>query len=80
MSRVLFSSSIQGAGWRELGAAKSKHMPEACLYNTGPSTGWEGKLVPFGLSILLRGMTKEFVAKLCEDFLQSHLGCATGKT
>lgn len=59
---------------------KSKHMPEACLYNTGPSTGWEGKLVPFGLSILLRGMTKEFVAKLCEDFLQSHLGCATGKT
>lgn len=48
---------------------KSKHMPETCLYNMGPSTGQEGKLLPFGLRILLRGMTKEFVAKVCEDLL-----------
>lgn len=80
MSWVLFSFSTQGAGWRELGAVKSKHMPEACLYNMASGTGWEGKLVPIGLCILLRGMTNEFVAKVCEDLLQSHLGWATGKT
>jgi len=79
MSWVLFSFSAQGAGCRELGAAKSKHLPEACVCKMGSGTGWEGNLVPFGLCILLKGTTKEFVAKVREDLLQSHLGWATGK-
>lgn len=80
MPRVLLSSSTQGAGWRELGAVESKHTLETCLCNTGPSTGWEGKLVPFGLRILLRGMTEVCCKSLWRFGPENHLGWVTGKT